>query len=54
MGDSNNITLDTLAKAAIASDMNATETINNTVAGLNALNATELEAKIEQLKQVKS
>ncbi len=50
MGDEDNITTSKIAKAAIASNMNGKETIENMKAALETLTSEELDKKIEQLK----
>lgn len=50
MGHDDNITLKTLAKAAIAMDMNGTDTLQNIKELLNETTAEELDAKIEEVK----
>lgn len=52
MGDPKNITLTTLAQAAIASQMNGKDTIENTKKALqDQITSEELDKKIEELKK---
>lgn len=50
MGDDRNITLKMLAKSAIASDMDAKETIEAMQDSLESIKPEELEKEIEKLK----
>jgi len=53
MGNKDNVTLETLAKAAIASDMSAQDTIEEMKKALDRLDPAELENAIEHLKSAK-
>lgn len=50
MGNADNITTHTLAKAAIASNMNGKDTIENTKEALNSLTSAELDKVIAEIK----
>lgn len=50
MADQRNITLEELAKAALANEMPAGQTIENIKDALNHISADELQKKIEEVK----
>lgn len=50
MADEHNITLEELAKAAIANEMPAGQTIDNVKDSLNHITPDMLQAKIEEIK----
>lgn len=53
MGNARNITLTTVANAAMASQMDGNDTLANTKEALDKISAEELDKKIEQLKSKK-
>lgn len=53
MGDKDNVTIEDVAKAAIASNMNGQETITNMKQSLEQIKAEDLDKKIEEVKQKK-
>lgn len=50
MGDKRNITLNTLAKAAVASDMDGKETLENMKDAIESIKPEELDKEIEKVK----
>lgn len=53
MGDEDNVTIEDVAKAAVASNMNGQETITNMKQSLEQIKAEDLDKKIQEVKAKK-